>query len=222
MIMKNSLITQVEDYVGSLPTTEYGHDWGHFDRVRRWALKIARSEGYANLSLVETAALLHDIGLTDMENRGGHGRRGADMAEHFLKRHCLFGDEEIQEICDSIRLHTTKQKLVSPLAGIIRDADIIDLLGAVGIVRGIQSRAFLPVYDPADIKGKAYRVKNDFFDDFFARGVMPANYITDQISFQASCLDNITTESAREIALPLVRRMQKFLDMLCEAIVALN
>ena len=59
------------------PDLRIGHDIKHVERVRHNALTIARAEGFADLDLVEAAALLHDIGLAHVETRERHGPVGA-------------------------------------------------------------------------------------------------------------------------------------------------
>ena len=77
-------IQEIENYVvrtmGKVenPDLRIAHDFKHVDRVRRWALHIARDEGYADLALVEAAALLHDIGLAHVTERSDHGGVGAE------------------------------------------------------------------------------------------------------------------------------------------------
>jgi uncharacterized protein len=52
----NSAIQQIEDFVRPFMGAEIGHDFKHVDRVRNWALLIARREGYDDLDVVEAAA----------------------------------------------------------------------------------------------------------------------------------------------------------------------
>ena len=58
-----------------LLTSDLGlaHNYGHVDRVRHWAVKIAQTEGYVDSEMVQTAALLHDIGLAYVTERRKHG-----------------------------------------------------------------------------------------------------------------------------------------------------
>ena len=96
-------IRTIENYVRwslssvTEPDLRIAHDFSHVDRVRNWALRIARGEAVQDLELVEAAALLHDIGLTRVEvsKRGQHARIGAEIAEQFLSEHQLFSEEEI-------------------------------------------------------------------------------------------------------------------------------
>ena len=67
--MRKNEIQQVEDHARRMMAAEVAHDFKHADRVRNWALHIAKREGYEDLETVEIAALLHDIGLSRAEKR---------------------------------------------------------------------------------------------------------------------------------------------------------
>jgi hypothetical protein len=51
-------------------------------------------------------------------------------------------------------------------------------------------------------------------DQRFAEGKGVGDFIVDQINFQASCGDSLRTETARQIAAPLVATMRAFLIQL--------
>ncbi|MEC7680045.1 MAG: HD domain-containing protein, partial [Planctomycetota bacterium] len=61
---------QVQDF---LSTQSAGHGWDHIHRVRRTAMSIHAEEG-GDPSVVELAALLHDIG--DAKFNDGQERSG--------------------------------------------------------------------------------------------------------------------------------------------------
>ena len=88
------------------------HNYEHVNRVRHWAVKIARQQGYADLAMVQTAALLHDIGLAYVTERRFHAEVGAEKTAQFLATHHLFPDGEIAVICEAIRCHTKLQGAV--------------------------------------------------------------------------------------------------------------
>jgi uncharacterized protein len=220
--MTTDRIQQVEDYVrrtmagAAGSDLGIGHDWKHVDRVRRWALLIARGEGVADLAVVEAAALLHDIGLAHVEQRSQHARVGAEVAAQYLRVQGLFSEGENEAIVDAVRNHNALGD-VSPLATLVRDADILDMLGAVGIMRACTSKYNLPEYDPQNVKGQTWGMTARDIDRRFAQGKGIGAHIVDQINFQASCTGNLRTETARQVAAPLVEYMRGFLLQLeCE------
>lgn len=205
----------VQDVMASVvvPDLKLAHDFKHVDRVRCWALHIAQNEGFEDIELVEATALLHDIGLAHVEKRNQHAQVGAVIAARFLQEEKLFTDQEVEAISDAIRCHSLLSGGGS-LGDILRDADILDLFGAVGLMRAFTSKYAQPEYDPGNIKGDTWgMLANDFTQRFRAgRGI--GNYIVDQVNFQISCYDNLRTETARQIAGPLVAFMQAYLEQL--------
>ncbi|MCD4673214.1 MAG: HD domain-containing protein [Anaerolineaceae bacterium] len=133
-----------------MPTTEQAkkwyqgvdaiHDFSHIERVYRMAERLARSEG-ADLEIVHAAALLHD-------SRGtmpGSGER----AEHHIASAVFAGEvlaeegwpqERIAAVQHCIRAHRFRDKRERPEtieARVLFDADKLDVLGAVGVMRTI-------------------------------------------------------------------------------------
>ena len=110
----NKLIRKVEDYVKrTFQNTEgvllIAHDFQHVDRVRNNALVIASRERYTEVEKLEIAALLHDIGLTqisDRDERTEHGSIGAAIAEEFLRENSDLGTSEIEQIADAVKYHS--------------------------------------------------------------------------------------------------------------------
>ena len=111
-------IKTVEAYVRSTMTGVAAHDFKHVDRVRHWALRIAREEGFEDLEIVEVAALLHDIGLSSVDEekeRDKHGQVGAEIAVRFLKNNLDLTEDQIEQITSAIRHHCSPPSLVTDL-----------------------------------------------------------------------------------------------------------
>jgi uncharacterized protein len=221
-----SCITQIEAYVretmdaAAEPDLRLAHGYSHVDRVRRWALRIAEEEGYGELLMVEAAALLHDIGLAHLSAgtaRREHGSVGAELAAHYLQQQGWCSEEERKAIVEAVGSHNALG-CGGPLAAIVRDADMLDALGAVGVIRAFVSKYALPEYDPADVKGKTWGLTARDYDRRFAaaKGIGPT--IVDQINFQISFAGNLSTESARRAAEPLVVYMRGFVEQLAREV----
>ena len=239
MTATDDLIRKIEKYViksfnGIDASLSTAHDFKHVDRVRNWALIIAQGEGAAEIDLVEITALLHDIGLAfvnDGEVKNGyiklppHGPLGADVTTKYLKDNSNLSMEMIQQIADAIRHHSDPPLIAEEhllelggkrkLLEIIRDSDTMDALGAIGIMRALTSKSFLPEYNPETIKGDAWNLSTTEFISKFGfdskSGLPPVNTIVDQINQQIRYKENLHTETAKKYALPLVEYMKQFI-----------
>jgi uncharacterized protein len=201
------------------PDLLIGHDYKHVDRVRRWALCIARGEGIAELDLIEAAALLHDIGLAQLgpEQRGRHGEIGAELADAFLRENALFSEDQVTRITDAIRWHNAADG-GGVLGAILRDADKLDALGAVGLMRALTSKYHKPEYQPGHVQGETWGLPMAQFQARFADGTGIGPYIVDQINFQISFYDELHTATARRLGKPLVAVMRAFVHQLAAEI----
>jgi uncharacterized protein len=218
--MLSSKTGQIENHVmhwmsaAASPALHIGHDFKHVDRVRRWALRIAQAEGL-DLEVVEAAALLHDIGLSRIETgpRHQHAPAGAVLAAEYLNEQGLFSRQDVDLIAEAIRCHS------SPSGGgllgtVLRDADKLDALGAVGIMRAFTSQAAKPEYALPAVKGDTWQMTMGEFEERFARGLGIGEYTVDQINFQISFFGELKTETARRLAKPLVDFMRLYLVQL--------
>lgn len=211
----------IEAYVHQMMDGEIAHDFKHIMRVKALALEIAQKEGFASLALVEAAALMHDIGLKTASPRSAHGEVGAQMAQEFFCQNKIFNDDGIAMVCNAIRFHCT-QKGVGELLFIVRDADILDLLGAHGIMRAFMSKWNKPDYFPEAIKGQTWGASAGDFDKRFASGEGIGPAIVDQINFQISCADNLKTVAGKKMASERILLMRNFIKDLEKEAQCLN
>jgi len=213
--MQKTVVQQVEDYVKQVMKEVAGHhDFKHVDRVRDRALQIAKSEGFGDLELVEVTALLHDIGLAYVKERKTHSQVGSEIADKFLRENNLLTEEKIGKITDAIKYHSSIRDGSGKLFEILRDADVLDALGAVGIMRAFTSKSYKPEYNPENIKGENWGLSGRSYDKLFKKGLEAGNNIIDQINLQISYYDNLATETARQLAKPLVEFMKNYVTQL--------
>jgi len=229
------LISKTENYARRVMEQQEGtliiaHDFKHVDRVRNWALVIADTEKFPDVEMVEVTALLHDIGLghlNDGDERKEHGPVGAEIAEKFLHTSSKLNAEDIELIIDAIRYHGLSPSTVDKHLGelgdkgrlleIIRDADNLDALGAIGIMRASKSHYYLPEYDPLNIKGVAWGLSSRACREKFGQGLAPVIYIIDQVNQQIRHYNNLHTMTAKNLGQPLVKYMKDFVIQLeCE------
>jgi len=118
---------------------ESAHDFDHVLRVLALAEKLARAEG-ADLEIVRTAALLHDIARADEDTTGGdHAEMAAERARAILRARGI-APEKIEAIAHAIQAHRFRTNAPPQTleAKILFDADKLDSIGAVGIARAYQ------------------------------------------------------------------------------------
>jgi len=108
------------------------HSYEHVKRVVKIATFLARKEK-ANVELVQIGALLHDIGWAAGKP---HNKTGAKLANKILKE-MNYPSEKSEKIARTIFRHPLafKDKLETLEEKIVWDADKIDLLGVIGVVR---------------------------------------------------------------------------------------
>jgi uncharacterized protein len=197
---RDVIVGQVEAWVRGMLDSDGkpAHGWLHTDRVRCSVLILARSEG-VDPALAELAALLHDVGRTQPGPEDEHGARSAAMAEPLLADLPLAASER-EAVLHAIRWHNSKRRDTLLLC-ILRDADMLDGLGAIGIMRAFMSKGHFPPYDPEVV---------------FAGGSAPwpAVYASDQVLGQMKFYDWLNTETARRMAKDRIAFMRGFVAQL--------
>jgi len=128
-----------------------GHDWHHVERVTRLAVHIAQEEG-AGTFVVELTALLHDIAdyklVSDPQQamndvRAWLASQGADEG--------LIG--KIVQIIEAMSFKGADTVLMStPEGQIVREADLLDAMGAIGIARTFTYGGSIgrPIHNPEE------------------------------------------------------------------------
>lgn len=217
--MTDSTIREIERFVVQsmrtmvAPDLRIAHDFKHVDRVRGWALQIAKQEGFEDLALVEATALLHDIGLAHVKDRSQHAQVGADIAAQFLCANQLFDKQRVDAICYAIRCHSGPEG-GGALGELLSDADVLDALGAVGIMRAFTSTYAKPEYASLNVKGDTWEMSMQEFETRFAEGRGVGEHIVDQVNFQISFFGELRTRAAQEMGRPLVEFMKAYVVQL--------
>ncbi len=152
MPLSSTLIENTIAFVKEeLAQAEGGHDWFHIERVYKTAMRLGKEE-QAELQTVALAALLHDI--ADAKFHGGDESLGPKKAAEFLKTQNV-DPAQIDSVVKIIEHMSFKNSFEksgydSLELRVVRDADRLDAIGAIGIARafnygGFKNRA---LYDP--------------------------------------------------------------------------
>ena len=107
------------------------HDFQHIQRVRNNALEILESEEQADKELVLLSVLLHDVSDPKYSKH--------KELEHFILEKLPIDEEkkeQIQKIIKSVSFNGGNELPAESIeAKIVRDADRLDAIGAIGIAR---------------------------------------------------------------------------------------
>ena len=126
-------------------------DLSHSLRVWKLCEQIGKTEN-ADLEVLYAAALLHDIAVPKY-GVSCHYERGAQLAEEFLSQ-IGFPKEKVSRVISAIRAHS-RYGGPEPSAleeKILYDADLLDCIGAVGIIRAVQRTPATPEEYPSIIE----------------------------------------------------------------------
>jgi uncharacterized protein len=204
----NFIIQKTKDFVKeTLSNAEGGHDWWHAYRVWKLSKKIAQNENVDNF-VVELGALLHDI--ADSKFHNGDEKVGPRKARKFLES---LGVEEktiihVENIISNISFREEKytRKFKSPELDVVQDADRLDAIGAMGIVRNFNYGGYkgVEIYNPK-IKPNPNMTKEEYINN-----TSP----TINHFYEKSLLlkDKMNTKTGKSIAQHRHEYMEKFLD----------
>jgi len=130
--------SEVRELLRSLP---HCHGWDHTSRVRALARRLAGEEG-ADVTVVEFAALLHDVGrAAEFATKGEncHAEVGAAMVPRLLRELGIDDPDFVAHVTACVRSHRYRRKngLVPSTieARVVYDADKLDSIGAIGVGR---------------------------------------------------------------------------------------
>ena len=109
------------------------HDFQHIERVRHNALWISKEEGIVRHDIIELAVLLHDV--SDVKYSGNEGKAKETAILDQLQL-TPTDRQWIVDIIESVSFSGGHEKEAQTIeAKIVRDADRLDAIGAVGIAR---------------------------------------------------------------------------------------
>jgi uncharacterized protein len=110
------------------------HDFDHVLRVLVMAERLAREED-ADLEIVRTAALLHDVARGHGDRLSvDHAQAGAEFAQRLLQGQPA---EKVEAVAHAIAAHRFRGGPAPQTleAKVLHDADKLDAIGAIGVAR---------------------------------------------------------------------------------------
>lgn len=197
------LIPLIRSYYGN---SDPAHDWPHIGRVAASAKKMCEIEK-ANLEITLAAVYCHD--LVNLPKNHPDRKNASTLAAEEAVPHLKeagFESDEIERIKNAIIEHSFSKGLKpsSIEAAIVQDADRLDALGAIGILRcaAVNTKMESSFFEPQD----------PFAED---RPLDDKQYMVDHYFVKLFKLPELmNTEAGKRIALERVGFMTEFLDVL--------
>jgi uncharacterized protein len=200
MNMIDELRSEVKRMMGAS-----GHDYQHVQRVYAIARKIGSEEG-ADMLVLEAAALLHDLGRAYEDKERNHADVSVELAEKLLER-VKFPPDKREKVLHAIGVHSYRRDLKPQTleAKILQDADRLDAIGAVGIMRcftfgGAHGRRDYHAEDPFFEKNRELEGDKYSLDHFYEKLLKLKH--------------TLHTKAARRIAEERERYMRGFIEQL--------
>ncbi|WP_335869625.1 HD domain-containing protein [Bacillus sp. 2205SS5-2] len=160
-------VSSVEKFVKNvLGKDSSGHDWYHIDRVRNNAMAIRQLEMQGSAVIIEYASLLHDVADKKLVSKiEGEKLLSQGLALTDLP---IEDQNHIRAIVLNVSFNGGHETEMTSIEGkIVRDADRLDALGAIGIARTFAygGKKGRPLYDPAEevrenMTEEQYRTEN--------------------------------------------------------------
>jgi uncharacterized protein len=184
---------------------DLAHGWEHIQRVYKLGLALAEQE-QADAFIVGMAALMHDMGHLSAEKTSHHANLSLTMAQELLAAYQVSTDIR-QAILHAIEAHSFSMGIEPRTleAKVVRDADRLDALGAIGILRWaisgtVRRTGEAQTYHPDDPFAEWHPL-----DD---RRYMLDHFFTKLLKLE----DSMATHTGRAIARERTAYMRAYLD----------
>ncbi len=125
--LQGALLAEIEKYVEMIPERDYPADWErvHISSCAKLGYIFAEERGVDPI-LAACACAIHDYGRIITGKQANHAEVGYEPAMEFLRSTGLFTEEEVREIGLSVKNHSNKSEVGTPLEEIVKDADVLD------------------------------------------------------------------------------------------------
>ncbi|WP_170762586.1 HD domain-containing protein [Ruegeria lacuscaerulensis] len=203
------LRSQLRGIVAQRMETDPAHDLAHLDRV--WVNAQAIADHETDMPVLLAASYLHDLVNLPKDDPDRHlaSRRSAADSESILGD-LGYNQDQVRAIQHAIEAHSFSANITPETieARILRDADRLDALGAIGVARNFSVSGALgrSLYDPADPFAES-------------RPLDDLHFSLDHWKVKLLSLpDEMLTETGKQIAQQRIERMIRFLEEFAEEI----
>ncbi len=126
-ILQSALLKEIDKYEKLIPERDYSGDWErvHISSCAKIGMLMAQQRGVDPI-LAACACACHDFGRIVTGKQANHAEAGYEPIKDFLKELEIFSNDEIMQIAQSVRNHSSKAEIGSPLEEIVKDADVLD------------------------------------------------------------------------------------------------
>ena len=139
---ESETIKTIIEFVKEKHSREMGHDYSHVLEVCRWAIEISlKIQEPVDPFIIICGSLLHDIGRVGARDGSFHGLDGGSRAREYLES--LLPERAIIDKITRLVVRHTPTSMISPHTieeKVVCDADGIERLGLMGMVRGIMNK----------------------------------------------------------------------------------
>ena len=162
-VLVNQVFKIVKEKFNSL---EGSHDWFHIERVYQMSKHLQKHEG-GNEEVIKLSALLHDI--SDHKYNGGDFDAGAKQAYQIIIENGGNSNtaDKVARIVSQISFKgaLVEEKTSELELKIVRDADRLDAIGAIGVARAFAygGSKGSPLYNP-DLPPTPHSNKEDYLN----------------------------------------------------------
>jgi uncharacterized protein len=208
---REQILALTDKYYADLNAEDFSHNFDHVVRVERLARRIGESEG-ADLQTIEAACLLFDVarGLEDKGIVQDHAEAGAEIAREILTK-IGFPSSKLENVCHCIYVHRKSQKRQTETieAKILQDADYLDALGAIDVVRVLASCLQSNQYKKPIYVSRPYEGEQD-------QNISAIHYFQYKLHHHKLRPENFNTAMGRSLA----RDRREFTEQFVERFVA--
>lgn len=131
MILQGALLAEIEKYAKKHEENkvelDYPMDWEriHVISCGKLGYLMAEKRGVDPI-LAASACAVHDYGRIITGKQANHAEVGYEPVKKFLRGLNLFTEREVEDIAISVKNHSNKSQIGTPLEEIVKDADVLD------------------------------------------------------------------------------------------------